>query len=85
MVEEGLSSAEVRRRFPVERLGPFVGDRVRLVHCDDPHTRLEPGELGTVSSVDDLGTVHVAWDSGTRLGLVAEAGDRFEVIERPAP
>ena len=44
-----------------------VGDRVRLVRCDDEWTRLNPGTLGTVSFVDDLGTVHVQWDSGARL------------------
>jgi Domain of unknown function (DUF4314) len=57
--------------------GIAVGDRVRLVACTDEHTRLEPGALGTVSFIDDLGTVHVAWDSGARLGMVAEAGDRI--------
>ena len=51
---------------------PLVGARVRLEHTDDPHTRLRPGALGTVRSVDDLGTVHVAWDDGSQLGLVAD-------------
>lgn len=55
-----------------------VGDRVRLICCTDEYTRLAPGELGTVLYIDDAGTVFVDWDSGARLGLVAEAGDRFE-------
>lgn len=46
------------------------GRRVRLVHCTDPWTALSPGSLGTVSLVDDMGTVHVHWDDGSRLGLV---------------
>lgn len=58
------------------------GDRVRLVRCDDPYTRLRPGDEGTVDLVDDAGTVHVKWDSGSSLGLVEQAGDRFEVIDR---
>lgn len=57
-----------------------VGDRVRLVRCTDEYTRLRPGELGTVSFIDDTGTVHVDWDSGSKLGLVAEAGDRYEIV-----
>lgn len=61
--------------------GLMEGQRVRLLRCTDPHTRLEPGEKGTVMSVDSLGTVHVKWDSGSNLGLVAEAGDSYEVIE----
>jgi hypothetical protein len=47
-----------------------VGDRVRLLSCTDEYTRLQPGELGTVNFIDDAGTVHVNWDSGSSLGLV---------------
>lgn len=57
-----------------------VGDRVELVACNDPYTRLRPGEQGTVAFVDDTGTVHVRWDSGARLGMVEEAGDRYRVL-----
>lgn len=57
------------------------GDRVRLLSSpQDPYTRLKPGDEGTVSIIDALGTVHVDWDSGSNLGLVAEAGDQWEVI-----
>ena len=45
------------------------GDRVVLTRTTDPHTRLQPGAMGTVHFVDDLGTVHVIWD-GQQLGLV---------------
>lgn len=62
---------------------PKRGDRVRLIRCNDPYTRLQTGELGTVGSVDSMGTVHVSWDSGAQLGLVADAGDRWEVFEEP--
>jgi Domain of unknown function (DUF4314) len=57
------------------------GRRVRLIRCIDEHTRLAPGAEGTVTLVDDLGTVHVTWDDGHRLGLIAEAGDRWEVLD----
>jgi hypothetical protein len=56
------------------------GDRIRLVHTNDKWTRLRPGVLGTVRSIDDLGTVHTDWDDGSRLGLSAAAGDRWEVV-----
>lgn len=46
------------------------GDRVELVRTSDPHTDLKPGDRGTVTLVDSLGTVHVEWDSGAMLGLV---------------
>jgi hypothetical protein len=38
------------------------GRRVRLVFTNDEFTRLEPGDEGWVSMVDDGGTIHVHWD-----------------------
>ena len=55
--------ARLRSAYP-------VGCRVELVHMDDPYTSLMPGTLGTVKSVDDIGTIHVAWDCGSSLGIV---------------
>ena len=46
------------------------GDRVRLVRTGDPYTTLICGDLGTVRRIDSLGTIHVDWDSGSKLGLV---------------
>ena len=44
--------------------------RVRLVRMDDPYTKLKPGATGTVSFVDDIGTIHMNWDCGSSLGVV---------------
>jgi len=47
------------------------GTRVELVSMDDPYnTKLTPGCLGTVVSVDSIGTIHVAWDCDSSLGIV---------------
>ena len=46
------------------------GCRVELVSMEDPYTRLLPGTKGTVTCVDDTGTIHVAWDTGSHLGVV---------------
>jgi hypothetical protein len=56
------------------------GDRIELDYCDDPYSQLRPGDQGTVRFVDGVGTVHTDWDSGSRLGLNAEGGDRFHKI-----
>lgn len=56
------------------------GTRVKLIFTDDPWTKLVPGTLGTVDFVDDAATVHVRWDDGSTLGMIAEAGDRYEVV-----
>lgn len=67
--------------FPVSEAPFNVGDRVELVHCTDEYTRLEPGAKGTVRLVDDnMGTIHVEWDDGHRLGIVPEAGDRISLV-----
>lgn len=55
---------DIRKRYP-------VGCRVRLNHMNDPYrTDMIPGLLGTVRCVDSIGTVHVAWDNGSSLGVV---------------
>jgi hypothetical protein len=44
------------------------GTRVELIYMDDPYSKLKPGDQGTVSFVDDIGTIHINWDSGSSLG-----------------
>jgi hypothetical protein len=56
-----------------------VGDRVEIVRCYDAYTRLRPGTRGTVTLIDDLGTVHVRWDDGRNLGLVP-GQDEWRVV-----
>lgn len=45
------------------------GTRVELIFMDDPYSKLKPGDRGTVIFVDDIGTIHVAWDCGSSLGI----------------
>lgn len=40
---------------------------------------LPEGSCGTVTGVDDFGTIHMRWDSGSSLGIVPDV-DQFEVI-----
>ena len=55
--------AALKRDYP-------AGTRISLVMMDDPYTSLMPGDLGTVTGIDDTGTVFVSWDKGSTLGLV---------------
>lgn len=41
------------------------GSRVELERMNDPHTKLKAGDRGTVTLVDDIGTIHVNWDCGS--------------------
>ena len=52
----------LRERFP-------KGCRVELIRMDDPQAP-PVGTKGTVTHVDDIGTIHVAWDNGSSLGVV---------------
>lgn len=64
MKEYQISAEELqrlRREFP-------VGERVELVKMDDVFAP-PPGTQGTVRGVDDIGTIHVEWDSGSSLGV----------------
>ncbi|MEB3103334.1 DUF4314 domain-containing protein [Ferviditalea candida] len=45
------------------------GSRVELIRMDDPYAALKPGDQGTVSFVDDIGTIFVDWDCGSTLGV----------------
>ena len=63
----------VRARYP-------AGTRVALVSMADPYSRLKPGDRGTVSHVDDTGTVFVDWDCGSGLGVVY-GEDRIRILE----
>lgn len=70
--KESLQS--LRDRYP-------KGTRVELVSMDDPYNRkLTPGCQGTVVSVDSIGTIHVAWDCGSSLGIVYGADQCRKVV-----
>jgi hypothetical protein len=51
-----------------------TGDRVELVQVSDGYLpfALSVGERGTVLFTDSLGTVHIRWDSGRQVGIIAE-------------
>lgn len=62
----------LRDQRTIERLQKMYpqGTRVKLIEMNDPYSSLTPGEKGTVSMIDDMGTIFVDWDSGSTLGIV---------------
>lgn len=44
------------------------GTRVKLIDMDDKQAP-PVGTKGTVTFVDDIGTIHVRWDNGSSLGV----------------
>ena len=58
-----------RSRIEVLKTQYPVDCAVELVHMDD--SQAPPvGTRGKVLLVDDIGTIHVAWESGSTLGIV---------------
>ena len=53
----------IRTDFP-------IGSRIMMVYSTDPFAPIEGGTEGTVSSVDNIGTIHVNWDNGRSLGVI---------------
>ena len=54
------------------------GTRVRLLKMDDP--KAPPfGTEGTVLGVDDIGSILVSWDTGSRLNVLLDK-DAIEII-----
>ena len=53
------------------------GMKVKLIKMNDAQA-VPPGTEGTIVDVDDIGTIHVKWDTGSSLGPVE--GNRFEII-----
>ena len=52
----------LRKRYP-------EGCRVKLIQMDDIQAP-RAGTCGTVSYVDDIGSIHVNWDTGSTLAVV---------------
>ena len=46
------------------------GTEIELIKSNDPIHRLHEGLKGTVSHVDDAGTIHMNWENGSSLGLI---------------
>jgi len=65
------------------KINPFqtfqIGQRIKAIQINDPYTKIQSGEHGTINFIDDFNTIHVNWDSGSTLGVIPEI-DEFEII-----
>ena len=65
---------ELRQNYP-------PGTRIELIHMDDKWA-VAKGTRGTVTQVDDAGTIHMKWDNGRTLGLVPQADQVRKLTEQ---
>lgn len=61
----------IRSNFP-------PGTRIKLLEMKDEQAP-PSGTKGTVSHVDDIGSVHVKWDNGSSLALIVGA-DKYVIL-----
>lgn len=64
----GFDRVILKKALEASKAG-MAGMRVKLIYMEDPQA-LALGTEGTVQFIDDIGTIHVAWDTGCSLGLV---------------
>lgn len=56
------------------------GTKIKLIKMVNDPFPVKPGTIGIVESVDDAGTIHMHWQSGSSLGLIPGI-DEFEILE----
>ena len=71
MMVDRKTSEGIRERYP-------KGTQVMLVQMDDVQAP-PAGTLGRVVHVDDIGTIHIAWENGSNLGAVY-GEDKVEIV-----
>ena len=64
----------IRKSFP-------IGTRVKCLNMRDDPRPIPPGTEGTVTLVDDIGSIHTRWDNGSSLALVPEVDD-FIIVSK---
>ena len=67
-----------RREIAELRLNYPPGTRIMLDHMDD-NWAVPRGTRGSVTQVDDAGTIHMKWDNGRSLGIVPQV-DQFRKL-----
>lgn len=64
----------IKKKYP-------AGTRIQLLSTMNDAQGVEKGTKGTVTHVDDMGTIHMLWDNGRGLGLIT-GEDNFKVLSR---
>lgn len=64
LMQQAREASRIKAEYP-------PGTRILLSSMNDPFAPVPPGTKGTVEHVDDAGQIHMKWDNGRSLALIA--------------
>ena len=67
-----MTVEQIKEKYP-------EGTSIYLIKMGNDPQPVPPYTLGTVKHVDDMGTIHMSWKTGSSLGLIV-GEDEFEII-----
>lgn len=67
-----MTVEQIKEKYP-------EGTSICLIKMGNDPQPVPPHTLGTVKFVDDRGTIHMSWQTGSSLGLIV-GEDEFEII-----
>ena len=56
-----------------------IGTKIKLIRMHESLNPLKPGSTGIVMAIDDIGQIHIKWQSGLRKALIPGI-DEFSII-----
>ena len=56
------------------------GTIIELITIVDEYSNLKKGTRGTITAIDDIGQIHILWETGSTLALLPEI-DTFKIIK----
>ena len=74
-----MNKGKINFAIPIDRKSTTMfderlcGKRIKLIHTDDPNSRLKEGDMGTVKCTFlnlNKVVINVQWDSGNNLGTI---------------
>ena len=62
---------QLRKKYP-------VGTKLQLISMRNEKYPIPPGNVGEVTHIDDMGSIHMKWENGSFLAIIPEV-DSFRV------
>ena len=55
---------QLRKQYP-------IGTKIQLISMRDEKYPILPGTIGVVTHIDDMGSIHLKWQNGSSLAILA--------------